>query len=266
MDKCSVLVLSCDKNLNLLKFFFEMFNENWFDCPFEIFVSLESETFKFGKNIQTLNYTFNKNWSQRIKDCLKQIHTPYVLIILDDFIIEDKVDTKEILALVNRISEDSNIANIILSEINCKTSLNKFLMNKYILHNRYSRYKTSLQLGIWKKDVLFKLLKNKENAWEFEIFSNIRSFVLKEEFYSIINNQNKPIKYNDGFFIVQGKINTNERKRLEKEIKRSINLIDYQETGENLIRDDINLLKRIIRRVKIILYYTYYNIRSKFVI
>lgn len=259
---CSILILSCDKNKKLLEFFLEQFDINWKECKYDIYISLEEiKQVNYDKKINIINYNKNRNWSERVKYSLQKINTKNVLIILDDFIIEEKVNSIEIEKLNNLMCKDKTIANIILTNIIGKNENNNLLMSKYIGRNRYGKYKTALQCGIWDREVLINLLKDKESPWEFEIFGNIRSFLIDKKFYAL-NNDDKPIKYNDGFFIVQGKVNSKEKVRLENLLNKKINLPEYDETGENLIRDNISLEKRIMRRLKIIIYYLIYKIEN----
>lgn len=259
---CSILILSCDKNIKLLELFFIFFNKYWQDCPYEIYISLEKcKNINANRKVNIINYNRNMNWSERVKDALNNIPTENVIIMLDDFLIEAKVNNSEIIKLDNVLSENG-IANILLTEIIGENTSQKSILSKYALRAKYGRYKTALQCGIWNKEILIRLLKDRETPWEFEIFGNIRSFKINERFFALEDNSKKPILYNDGFFIVQGKVNKSEKNRLENKHGISLNLEGFEESGPYLVRDNTPFLKRITRRVKIIIYYCFYRIRS----
>lgn len=48
-SKCSMLVLSCDKNVGVLKIFFDFLRKNWPDCPYNVYLGME--TWGGGKRI-----------------------------------------------------------------------------------------------------------------------------------------------------------------------------------------------------------------------
>ena len=178
-NNCSILILSCDKNKELLKVFFETFDFYWKDCAYEIFISMEKcNNIDVTRKVHILNYDKSKYWSARIIDALENIDTENVLILLDDFIIEDTVKDAEIASLNSILTNDKRIANILMSEIGEKNIPTEMILSKYVQREKYGRYKTALQCGLWKRKVLKGLLKYTENAWEFEIFSNLRAFSL----------------------------------------------------------------------------------------
>jgi len=261
MEKtCSILILSCDKNLQLLKLFFEMFDKYWADCQYDVYVSMEfCKEIPVARKIHVLNFHENKPWSNRIINALDKIDTENVLILLDDFIIEEKVESSKIDTIVANMNNDSRIANVILTVINQKNEPDKRILESYVQRNKYGRYKTALQCGIWKRSILINLLTPNENAWETEIFSNIRSFKYSFKFYALENIDQKPIVYNDGFLIVQGKLNTNEKMRLNEKLNINIKLDNYEKTGEDFVRDNIKFIPRVVRRLKIIVLYVNYR-------
>lgn len=263
MEDLAVLVGSCDKNEWLVELFFKFFKINWGDCPYKIYLSLERKQIDIPA-VNILNDNGKDGWSGRIERALKKIDEQYILMMLDDFIIEEKVDQKRIERYVSRMKKD-DIYNIILTEV--PNELNEGICEYYdwVHRNRYGRYKTSLQCGIWKKTVLESLLEPNENAWEFEIYGNIRSFLYRNNFYALKNNHDKPIIYNDGFFVVQGKVNLNEKYRLEKKLQEEI-VIDYSVSAfaKDIIRDDIKFISRIFRRIKIMVMYSKYRLMGMF--
>lgn len=264
MENIAILIASCDKNIWLLNIFLKYFFEFWGECPYKIYISLENSKFEFeDKDIIVLNNNENIGWSGRIKRCLESINEEYILVMLDDFIIEEKVNQEKInhyISIMNR----ENISNLILTPVqNEKNDLDS-KYNSFVHRNRFGRYKTSLQCGIWNKDLLYNLLKENESAWEFEIFGNIRSFLYRNEFYCVRSKKDKPIDYNDGFFMVQGKLNLKEKRRIEEKTSERINAENVPSFDEHMLRDDIKILPRIFRRLRIIFFYN--TVRIKFML
>lgn len=49
--------------------------------------------------------------------------------------------------------------------------------------SKAAKYKNSTIWSFWKKEVLISLLKEDENAWEFEIKGNVRSIFLVQSYH-----------------------------------------------------------------------------------
>lgn len=261
MGSLGILVLSCDKNKWLLKIFFEQFAKFWPGCPYNVYLSMEHGQFQYqGINIINISHKGKMEWCARTKEALQKMKEDYVLILLDDFIIEEPVN-EYLLNYFFSILKENELSNIILTPVPNEKNYMDCPYKQLLHRNRFGRYKTSLQCGIWKKKVLQELLVNDENAWEFEIFGNIRSFLVDDNFYALKNRDDKPIAYNDGFFVVQGKVNMIEKQRLEKKIGISIDIGAADFFEDKIIRDNIRLIPKIFRRLKIIWMNVIYRIK-----
>lgn len=263
MENLAVLVGSCDKNEWLVKIFFEFFKVNWKDCKYKIYLSMEKRRIDIS-GVNVLNDNGKDGWSGRIGRALKKIDEHYILFMLDDFLIEEKIEQERIENYVSIMKRD-DLYNVILTEVPNELNEKKSEYHDWVHRSRYGRYKTSLQCGIWKKTVFESLLKPNESAWEFEIYGNIRSFLYRNNFYALKNSSVKPIIYNDGFFVVQGRVNLNEKRRIEKKLQIEIVIDNSIPTfSENIIRDDIKFIPRVFRRIKIIRMYSKYRLMGMF--
>lgn len=259
MIDVSLVVLSCDKNEWLLHIFFELFERYWKECPYEVYVSTESK--KIGANIPVQNINCNEEvaWSGRLKYSLEIVNTDYVLLMLDDFLIEENVNQVLLNEYVEWLKEKKG-NNIVLTTVEGEKSLGMECDGKLVRRDRFGRYKTSLQCGLWDRKVLLSLLDKQENAWEFELFGNCRSFVCDNTFFALTNKCYKPIVYNEGFFVVQGKVNMPEKRRIEQKTGIEINIDDHPSFEENMVRDNIRFIPRVLRRLKIIVLYLRYRV------
>lgn len=262
MEDLGVLVMSCDKNIWLLDIFFECFYLAGGDYFENIYVCLENTEYYFKDRVlKVINNDIRSKWSQRLKKSLDNIKEDNILLFLDDFIIEEPINFQLIKRYVKYLKEES-LNNIILTPVENEKNSVDLRYPRLEHRSRFGRYKTSLQCGLWKKVILSSLIDEKENAWEFEIFSNIRSFIYPDKFYAVKASMDKPIIYNNGFFMVQGKINLDEKSRLEKKLGRELEIANV--TGfyeKNMVRDNINFWPRVNRRIKIMFYYCVYKIR-----
>lgn len=255
----SILVVSCDKNLGLLDCFFKFFKLH-FGKTEEIYLSLENKDYKYpGLNITTIKGG-NTDWSSRVKKALKILNTDSVLLLLDDFIIEKTVDLKELQKLAHILKNSNDIAMFALTTVPMKNASNQIYFDRYFERAKFGRYKVTLQAGMWKKSVLQSLLKNGENAWEVEVFANIRSYPMKTKFYAVSSKKLKPIVYNEGLFCVQGKQNEKEIIRLSKKFGEDLHIDGMPSNHGVLIRDETPFKKKIIRRISITIYQAKYYI------
>lgn len=214
-EQCSILVLSCDKNIGLLNIFLDFFNEHWKQCPFQLYLGMESKKVYY-PNVKVLTSCAPK-WSGRIHEYLKTINTEYVLLILDDFILEKDVNEAEINRMLSLIRNDPHIANIAMADI--------FDKNNYVSEFEHLVYRTSkadfllnLQVGLWKKSILLELLREDESPWQTELYGSIRARKFsKYKFICLDSDNNMPYVYNRGWLVVRGSWNGNEIKRLNLE-------------------------------------------------
>lgn len=259
----SIIVMSCDKNKWLLDIFFDRFYKEWSNCPFEVNLVLENDNYVFNdRNIKVHNCFESNSFCYRLKKTLLKIKENYVLIFLDDFIIESPVNVFLLDKYLNIISEN-RLNNIILTPIEHVKNDPIIIDSLIVKRTRFGRYKACLQCGLWDRNILSDLLLEKENAWEFELFANIRSFVTRDKYYAVLAKDDKPFDYNDGFFLVQGKVNLEEKNRVEKKVNEVL-IVNDERVFENknaIIRDDVSMIFRIKRRIKIIVYFIIYWLR-----
>lgn len=212
-DDCSILILSCDKNKDVLNIFLKNFKKYWGDCPYPIYIGLEKEKQENDEE-KTFIYSDKKNWANRVKDYLKSIQSKYVLLILDDFLIEKKVENGVIEKYLNYMQQDVDCVNITLVNIDDKnTPVGVLGLEK---RKNTGKFILNLQIGIWEKSCLYNLLKDKENPWETEIYGSIRARKYKEKsFYCLNSDDNMPIVYGRGWLVIRGSWNENELRRLD---------------------------------------------------
>ncbi|MFL2693699.1 MAG: hypothetical protein ACJ0G1_08330 [Gammaproteobacteria bacterium] len=89
-----------------------------------------------------------------------------------------------------------------MNYLNLKSSLfvNKSLDSIYRELPPGTNYRSAISPSFWKKNIMIELLKDEENAWQFEIFGSQRSDAY-ERFYSI----NEPL-FEFDHLVIKGKI------------------------------------------------------------
>ncbi len=259
-NECVLLMLGCDKNIDLVELNLDMIKRFWPDCPFPVYISLETYHGNYGDNIKIMNSNETK-WSKRIMEHLAGLNSKYVMITLDDFIIEDFVHTQTVVDCINFMNENPQVVNMAFDAFNGKRIPGKDFKH-FQCRKKRSNCLLNWQIGLWRTDNLIELMDPNENPWESEVFGSMRAELKKEsQFYCLDVKMHKPIEYNNGWLVVRGCWNGNEIKRLEQKLNIKI------DTGDRLIKykdfQYISFFPRVKRRLKIIFKRYNYKIKSR---
>ena len=128
---CTILVSSCDAYKDILDPFFELLHRFWPNLEYPIFLSTESLEYK-NKNFKIKNIHPSKKdcaWTTRIAECLHEVQSDYVLLILDDFFLYDFVDTKAFNNCLNWMKDNPKIASFKSTLLCIKIPLKKSFSN-----------------------------------------------------------------------------------------------------------------------------------------
>lgn len=192
---CSVLVCSCDKYNDTWDIFFKCLEQNW-NCPYELYLNTESFDYKYSGNLSiNVLKTGHKEWGKRLKTALKTIDTEYVIFLLDDFFLTEKVDVTKLNHCIDWMNNNPKIS--VFSFYRTKT--NNIKSTKYPGFEKRPKkceYKLNCQAAIWRRKKLISYIRNHENPWDWELLGSVRASRYKEEFYSIMESEKSPFVYN----------------------------------------------------------------------
>ncbi len=179
--RATLLVPSCDRYSDLWRPFFALLRRNWPDCPFD--VVLGSNHLRCDEpGVQTLAVGDDRDWSTGLRKMLDGVDTPWVIVVLEDFLLERTVDTAAMLRLVDA-AERLGAGYLRLRPFpppDCR--LARFPSVGEIEPG--APYRASMQAAIWRRDELHALLVEGENPWEFEIYGARRSDLSSRGYYS----------------------------------------------------------------------------------
>ena len=161
---CSVLINSCDKYRTAWAPFFILFNKYFNDCPFPVYLNTEKEKCSFS-NVITLNNDC-VFWSDRLKMCLDAINSKYVILLLDDFFIQKKVDLNFVMDSIKVMENDNRINCIYFKKIT--TNIIGQYNSMLSIMDPSKKYILNFQACIWNREELIKLLPSSSNAWQVE--------------------------------------------------------------------------------------------------
>jgi hypothetical protein len=174
--------MSCDAYSDLWTPFFTLLDCYWPDCPFPVFLGA-GELDCGLRAVTTLKSGGGRDWSKCFQDCLEQLETKYVLVMLDDFFLRRKVSTSEVLKCLRfALMTDAVQLRLIPRPRPTGRLLGEKLIGESGLG---SPYRVSTQAAIWNRMRLLEMLRPGETIWEFEYNANARADELPGGFYSV---------------------------------------------------------------------------------
>ena len=147
-----------------------LFQHFWKNCPYPIFFVNNIKDVVY-KNVKVLHAGSDAEWSKKVQLALDEIDTPYVCLLLEDFLIGSNIDSNLVQSTLSFIKENNiRYYKIVNNNRPVKNKDANYKGIKY-LHEvpGNDEYGVSLQAAIWKKDYLEELLGTENyNAWTFE--------------------------------------------------------------------------------------------------
>lgn len=168
---CTVVVCSCDKYVDLLGPFITLYRKFWPDCPFKTVLVTESDPQINGFD-RIIACGSGMNWASRLEKSLGEISTPYVLMLCDDYFLEDTVKTA---CIMSRLSQAKSLDAVNLRlipnpvPISSNSTPAEFGLFEY---RKNTAYCIATQAGIWNREFLRELVRGKSSIWEFERYGS----------------------------------------------------------------------------------------------
>lgn len=162
----AIVILSFDGYSDLWDTFFLLFNQYWNDNKYPIYLVTNTARPKY-EGVTVLNVGDEVSWSSRARDAIKMIKEDYILLMLEDYFIGERVDSNHIEKLLD-YTQSQQIDYLRIVPVPKTKYTNK--SNNGIHDMREDRpYGTNLQAAIWKKNYFLEALGNGDyTAWEFE--------------------------------------------------------------------------------------------------
>jgi hypothetical protein len=178
---CSVLVSSCDQYSDLWRPFFTLFWRHW-NCPFPVYLGSNTQEYRDG-NVTTVSAGSSKSWTEDFRSYLDAIHSPYVIVLLEDFFLTGGVENPTVLSLLAEFANNGgNMLRLVPRPAPRVRASRKDVFGPC---PPGAAYRVSLQATLWRIDVLRSLLQGTESAWEFEVRASERSNSYADGFYSV---------------------------------------------------------------------------------
>jgi hypothetical protein len=179
---CSILVPSCDAYSDLWRPFFTLFWRNWTDCPFTVYLGSNHKAFLHPK-VEMIHADHGTNWTNRVREQLRSVPTPYVLLILEDFFFRRPVPTGDILRQLSTLVDLKGHALRLVRRPGPTRAVPRY--PDVGLMTPGEPYRVSTQAAFWSKETLLALMREGESIWQFEIEGTKRSCAYTSGFYGV---------------------------------------------------------------------------------
>lgn len=172
--------MSSDAYSDLWTPFFHLFWRYWPDCPWPVYLGNEHRPFS-DRRVTPLT-PGTAEWSARLRFCLNQIDSNYVLLLLEDYFLDRAVSTpllEEKLVLLDRLN-GAQLRLFPLPGPDHKLAGHSDLGTI----DRRAAYRVSTQAAFWNRTHLLGLLVDNEPIWNFEWNATNRSRLSKSTYYA----------------------------------------------------------------------------------
>lgn len=194
----SIVVLSCDDYSKYWDVFFKLKNRYWKDCPYPIY--LVSESLKHPR-YRTININ-STIWTKRFREALQQIPEDYIILMLEDYFIRQKVDQSRISEIVDFISHNINIAVFNFEQNYRPAEDTIYDITGWKKQKNNQVYLNSTQPSLWNKELLLSRLKEDQDPWQWELT------VVDSPYDHLINTEdliiNNGYRYGQPFGVMKG--------------------------------------------------------------
>jgi hypothetical protein len=181
----AVLVASCDEFADVWPAFFSLFFKHWPDCPFALYLGSDSGTWSDRRvlSLTTSGVADKQGWSKRVRSMLERIPESWIVLLLEDFLLTDRVDADRIRELAN-YAHKRGVGYVRLypaagADVLCAGR------NDIGENAKGQPYRICSQASLWEKHLLLELLRDGESIWQFEEMGSRRSNEIDRPFLSV---------------------------------------------------------------------------------
>ena len=150
----TIIVNTCDNYKDVLKLFFAAMNEFWPET--EIPIVINSELIKYDEyNATTHIYESRNNmWGERLISTLESIESQFVIMLYDDYILEDFAQTINLKKAKDLLLRDLEASVVYLNDTSLKIK-NKEVDDLFLKVEDNCDYRLSSFPALWRrKDLL----------------------------------------------------------------------------------------------------------------
>lgn len=235
--------------------FFILFKKYWHNYEGKLYLNTEIKQFSYlDLNIISIQNNINNpkksiTWSDCLLRALDAVDYEIILYMQEDYFIKDHVKNDLVEKYVKLISDNSEIDCIhltdqgVLNDIKCE-----FYEGLYnVIPNQ--RYLVSCQAALWRKKSLKSILRNYENAWQFEEFGSKRASKMGLNILGVDKNWIRLNEFEIIPYLFTGIIQGRWYEPVVELFKQNNILIDYSKRG--FVKDSLqySFVKRLYNKL-----------------
>ncbi|MFC5453938.1 hypothetical protein [Prosthecobacter fluviatilis] len=159
----ATVISSCDAYSDLWPVFFHFFFKHWPESPFPIYLISNRRHYKDPRVI-TVTVGEDKSWSDNLITALQSIKEENLFVWLDDFLVDRKIDTAEMLSCVEQLDQVGG-KYLALDQFG---DLGAPVEDGWLRQIEGGNLRAGLNLSLWKKAFLSQILAPNCSIWAAE--------------------------------------------------------------------------------------------------
>ncbi len=207
-NSVAILINSCDAYVDVVRLNLCALKEFWPNMNYPIYLNTESaclssDLFEI-RNLNAKNPE-NYNWGSRFRNSLLNIKEEYVIVILDDFILEHEIDVNTLYDVILKMKSNTNIDCFYLEYAKHNIIFDNEIGLHRLLNNNY--YLVNTGPALWRRKSLLDLVRPGDNPWVWEFFSMYRNSARGLNIFGVPSELDNVYKYDSrmGGAIYRGK-------------------------------------------------------------
>jgi hypothetical protein len=180
--KLPVLVISCDRYADLWRPFFDVFWRRWPDCAGPVYLGANFQAFD-DPRVRTVRVGHDVTWAASARTMLDHIDAPYLVVMLEDFLLMHRVDNARIERLADvAVTEELGCLRL-YSIFPPETALPRY--PELAAFAPGGNWRITAQAAIWRVETLRRLLVPGFSAWDFELLGSRLSDYLPDRIWGV---------------------------------------------------------------------------------
>jgi hypothetical protein len=235
-DRCVIVVNSCDAYADVWPLFLAAFKDRWHDCPFPIVVNTESLNVSV-QGLRVSSHVLRHDqrsfaWGSRLLATLNDQSSEYVLMLFDDFVLEEPVDSEAIDRCLQWMDADPSISVFYFSHVpGTVRPASRYPGFEAI--PRLTSYRLNSAPALWRRQHLIELTRAEDTPWIWELFGTSRTFLHRGKYFCAQPSHEIIYRYNYsmGGAIYRGRWVQQVAGPLIERYSLDINMLDRGITG-----------------------------------
>ena len=214
MKEVSILVVSCDRYADLWEPFFRCFFKYWPDCPYPVYLGTNYRKFDDDR-VVSLDIGRDISYSDNLLAMLSRVDSPWVILWVEDRFLSHRVCSERISEVIGKAAR---LRAGYLKLISASPLVNDHMDGEEFGEiPKGAKYRACFTVGLWRKEVLERLLVPGETAWEIERNGSRRSALFPERFLAYGRKFRSEAVIRDRHILMKGSILRDARPFLLRE-------------------------------------------------